>query len=287
MRPLVYNKEELVEKIENLSIERNGNTVTTKYGNRIIQTASVSNRYEVFDIVKYLKDKIDEIESNFKINYYQLIIKRGVQILKLFSDTIELNGDLFYKSFYIINSTDKSKRLSFNVGLTSVSNDFYIVGYKNINFSKKHFKGITTQANQVSDYVGSESFDEQIENLKKLYSNEVKFSEVRKTILGEEEEVSNVNHKKFDSFKNNLLRTSFTRKISNESLNMLRRPSFKINDVKNSEDFYINAYLVLKIYMKIFNKSDSQIVRKETDRIMNITKWAERKNKLNMISELF
>ena len=59
-----YNKEELFDKIERLQVEKIGGTVVTKYNDNVIRTVHVSPIYEVFDIVKYLKDKISLIENN-------------------------------------------------------------------------------------------------------------------------------------------------------------------------------------------------------------------------------
>jgi ArsR family metal-binding transcriptional regulator len=59
---LPYNKEVLFSVIDRISITKE-DQVVTKYGNRVIKVANVSNRYEIFDIAKYLKSKIDLIEK--------------------------------------------------------------------------------------------------------------------------------------------------------------------------------------------------------------------------------
>ena len=115
MKP--WNKEELLKELDKLSIERTGNTIVTKFDNRIIKTSNVSDIYEVFDFVSYLKEKIDIIESNFPIHKYNLQIWGGKQLLQLISEEVIIGEDKFHKSFYIINSTDKSRRLSFDLGL--------------------------------------------------------------------------------------------------------------------------------------------------------------------------
>ena len=113
--------------------KRINNTVITKYYGEVIKTSEVSNIYEVFDIVNYIKNKIDLIENNFKINEYSLSIKGGVQDLKLVSDSVEINGINFSKVFYITNSTDKSRRLSFRVGLFSDrKNIHYVNSFKEL-----------------------------------------------------------------------------------------------------------------------------------------------------------
>ena len=70
-----YNKTELFNTIDKISIEKVGSQVVTKFDNRVINTSNVSIRYEIFDIVKYLKDKIELIEKNFTITKYNFIIR--------------------------------------------------------------------------------------------------------------------------------------------------------------------------------------------------------------------
>ena len=80
-----YNKTELFNTIDKISIEKVGSQVVTKFDNRVINTSNVSNRYEIFDIVKYLKDKIELIEKNFTITkYFKLNFKRLVCLGKYF-----------------------------------------------------------------------------------------------------------------------------------------------------------------------------------------------------------
>lgn len=72
-----YNKQELFDRINKISIEKIGEQIVTKYEGGVINSTKVTNRYEIFDIVKYLKDKIDLIEQNFKIVKYEFKLTRG------------------------------------------------------------------------------------------------------------------------------------------------------------------------------------------------------------------
>jgi hypothetical protein len=60
-----YNKQELIEKINKISIEKIEDKIVTKYGDTVTSVSEVSNRYEIFDIKSYLINKIDLIEKNF------------------------------------------------------------------------------------------------------------------------------------------------------------------------------------------------------------------------------
>jgi hypothetical protein len=269
----VYNKEELFSYLDKIQILRNGDQVITKYKGAVIKVVNVSKRYEIFDIVNYLKDKVEYIESNFKINGYRLIIKGGIQSLHLISDEVEIGGVSFYKSFFILNSTDKSRRLNFSLGLFSKNGKFYTVS-KNNSFVKKHLTGVTDSAESASNF-DVESFETQIESISSLVGHKIKFSKIREVILGNEEEILKINHRKFDAFKN-LIRWSNNMNLTSKQKDLLYKNSENIKEIKSDDDFFIDAFWVFQMYLNLFNKEDSHVVRNETERIMKITQWSVR-----------
>jgi len=282
-----YDKEQLFSIIDKISITKEGTQVITKYGNRVIKVANVSNRYEIFDITKYLKDKIELIEKNFAISKYRLDIIGGKQYLQLISDSIQVGGVDFYKSFYILNSSDKSRRLSFNVGLYSDKNDLYVIGASNTGLIKKHLKGVTQAAEVASEGLNGETFNEQIEAMESIVGHKVAFSKLREIILGEGD-VPQINHRKFDAFKNNVRYVAnkielVQSKLSTEQRNMLYTDSTKIKEVTRELDFYVDAFWAFQTYLKIFNRQDSHIIKTETERITKITQCAVRNSILESL----
>lgn len=275
-----YNKSDLLNEIEKISIKKENNNVVTYYGSRVINITKVSNRYEIFDIVKYLKDKIELIETNFQISYYSFNITRGTQYLVLMSDKIEIGGVKFYKSFYILNSTDKSRRLHFSAGLHS--DKFYTIGANNIGLNKLHLKGVTKAAEDASVGLNGETFEEQIKSIESLLGHKVLFSKIREIILGDKKEIPNINHRKFDAFKNSLKYSALDGnvKLSNDEINQLSVESSKLQIVN---DFYIDAFYVFQLYMRIFNRQDAHIIKNETSRILNITQWSVRNSILQKL----
>ena len=277
-----YNRDELFNRIERISIEKIDEQIVTKYDGRVINTSKVSNRYEIFDIVKYLKDKIEAIEKNFTISKYQFTLTRGRQELKLISDKVNIGGVDFYKSFYILNSTDKSRRLSFNVGLYSDTSKFYIISsVKNVGLVKKHLKGVTQAAEEATLGLNDETFNEQIESLNSIVGHKVLFSKLREIILGDKPEVPQINHRKFDAFKNSV---RFAKpSITNEQRNMLFIESEKLTTISRTDDFYLDAFWAFQVYLTLFNRQDSHIIKNETERIMKITQWAVRNSVLESL----
>lgn len=273
-----YNKQNLLDRINKIEIIREENQVITKYDGRVTAISDVSNKYEVFDIKKYIQEKLDLIEKNFEIKEFYFSVTKGIQQLKLISDTIEINGMEFHKTFFIINSSDRSRRLQFNSGLYSKGSNFYMVSTtQNLGLSKKHYRGITDAAEEATKDINVETFDEQIEAIQKLVGHKVAFSKLRKVMVGDGS--VKTNHLKFDKLKEHLLwalREDKSVTMTGENYSLLRKRSQYAGDVDPNKDFYMDAFMVFQVYMKLYSHLDSHIVKTETERILGITQWAVR-----------
>jgi hypothetical protein len=276
-----WNKEELFSKINMIQIYRQGDQIITKNGDTVIANATVSSKYEVFDLSSFLRNKIEMIEENFKINYYRLVLKGGIQELTLLSDDVEINSTKFYKSFYILNSSDKSRRLNMNMGLFRTDNQSYFVSsIKNLSLSKKHLKGVTEMAEEVSQKIDVESFDEQIASIKSLIGERVLLSQISKIIVDKD---LKINHKKFDALKNSLIYSKTDReKLTESQIQTLSTPSEKLI-INSDNDFSIDAYKIFNCYIQIFSNQDSYVVKKETEKILKITQCFLRKEAISQI----
>ena len=276
-----YNREELNEKINSIDITRQSNQVITKYFGRVIKVSNVSDIYEVFDINSYLNSKLDQIESNFSISKYDLTVKGGIQSLTLISDPVDINGNEFHKSFFILNSTDRSRKLSFDLGLFSKSKNFFTIHSSNIGLSKRHLRGVTKAAEESTQNINVETFDQQINDISSLVNHKVKLSNIRDIIVDEN---LKVNHSKFDSFKWSILNFQSEGRVqlSNDQKMMLRMPSEKLQ-ITVENDFYIDAFFAFQTYLRIFSNQDSHLIKKETEKIMKITQCSIRNNQLELL----
>jgi hypothetical protein len=275
-----YDKETLLELIGQIEIIREGNQVITKFRDRVTAVSNVSNRYEVFDIKKYIQDKLELIENNFEIKEYHFTVVKGVQQLKLISDTIDINGVEFHKAFFIINSSDRSRRLQFHSGLYSKSDNYYMVSStRNLGLSKKHYHGVTEAAENATKNIDGETFTEQIEAIKGLVGHKVSFSKLREVMLGDKEKTPKANHLKFDKLKQQM-RWAMGKEINNNMATMFRKQSQYVTEVTQEQDFYMDAFMVFQVYLKLYSTQDSHIVKNETERILGITQWAVRNETL-------
>lgn len=276
-----YDRNGLNDKINSIDITRESNQVITKYFGRVLKVANVSDIYEVFDIKSYLNSKLDQIENNFSISKYDLTIKGGLQSLTLISDPVDINGNEFHKSFFILNSTDRSRKLSFDLGLYSRSKNFFTIHSSNIGLSKRHLRGVTKAAEESTQNINVETFDQQINDIKSLIDHKVKLSNIRDIIVDEN---LKVNHNKFDSFKWSILNFQSEGRVqlSNDQKMMLRMPSEKLQ-ITQENDFYLDAFFVFQTYLRIFSNQDSHLIKKETEKIMKITQCSIRNNQLELL----
>lgn len=277
----VYSKEELISQIDSIEIIKQKKQVITKFKGNVVNITNVSDRYEVFDISSFIKSKIDSLEKNFNIKYYKLKIFRGIQELTLLSDEVIIDGKTYFKSFFILSSSNRMRAVNMNMGLYRVDNNTsYVFGIKNLSLYKKHFTGVTQKAEEKSTLITDETFQEQIECIESLVGEKVMLSKLREVIIDSD---LKINHRKFDAFKNSLL-WSYSDKISlteeQKKFLMTRSEDMKI-EVKN--DIEIDAFKAFNCYIQIFSRQDSYIIKKETQKIMNITKHFIRNQKIEEI----
>ena len=280
-----YDREGLFVKVDAIDITRNDNQVITKYFGRVVNVSGVSKIYEVFDIRSFIKSKIYQLEANFNITYYKLRVTKGIQELTLLSDEVSINETPYYKSFFILNSSDKSRRLNMNMGLYRADNNTYCVNsIRNMSLSKKHLIGVTKNAEEVSQNIDIETFDEQITSIKSLIGERVLLSKIREIILDKD---LKINHMKFDALKN-MLHWSITDRLSLLSAGQIKTLKTPSKDLvlDSTNDFSIDAYKVFNCYLQIFSRSDSYIVKKETEKILNITQCFVRNEKINELLNL-
>jgi hypothetical protein len=277
-----YNKQDLFNKIDAIEISQSGKVVVTKYFGRVINNTNVSDRYEIFDIRGFMKSKIEYLESNFNITFSNLRIRGGIQELILLSDQVEIAGINYYKAFFILNSSDKSRRLSMNLGLYQADNGTYLVNtIKNFSLITKHLKGITDKAEVATQNLDIETFDEQIDSIRSLVGERVMLSQVRNIIIDKDQKV---NHNKFDALKN-VLRWNYSKGLTKTQIGVLMTPSEKLN-IDSTLDFSFDAFHIFQAYMNVFRNQDSYVVRKETEKILKITQCFIREDKLSQLLDI-
>lgn len=256
---------ELKKKSRNTSYQ-----VVTLYDGKEIKRAPVSERYGLCDFKDFALFTIDEIEKHgFKIKEYRFDIVGGVQEIQLLSDIVMINGHTFRKSFYIINSTDRSRPLDYYLGLycktkvdlvgrkTDDSDLNYItdigsVMSERIKSSKKHFGVHMINLSKEKFVIDDNIFDEQIKDLSILGKSKIKYSDLRKALLStsDEKNAKPSKHVEFDLLRLHLVKMYEPKKheLNAGMWAVLNTPSAELGNFleneKNNEFTFISSKTV-------------------------------------------
>ncbi len=273
----VFNKEILNEKISKLEIIENNGVLITKYDGKFLKEKEISNRYESFDFKGYMKKVIDEISENFNITNYELIFNGGVQEIELKSDEITQDDEKFTLTFFILNSTDKTRALNVSLGL---KNDDYTFITEAGAIYKKHYTGINDYVDEKLN-LKTDVFKEQLQIIKSLKGEEISIKDIKKVITS-----STLNDKYLSSQETTF--TSFLLKyyyhLSKE--NPLKKILYNINyGYDKNHDYYLDSYTSFLLYMKLYLNRDSYIIKNESERILRMSKYFKRKNILSMLEK--
>ena len=241
--------------------------LTTMFDNRQICKVEVSKIYYNFDFTKFSKSILSEIQKYFTPEKYTLKITTGVQEIRLIGDEIYIDNERFQKMISIVNSTDKSRALSMNVGLSRTDigchSQYCIIL---TNFSNKHYKAsLPEKIKSFSDNLinFNMNIDFHVKTIEDLKNKEVSILNFTKALLfNEDGKLIKTNELKLRVLGKRLRHKNNFRKYYNTLTNL---SADKINEV---EDFQINSKVLFDTYIEIFKDQDTSIIARESRRII-------------------
>ena len=137
----VFDSIKLNEDLDKFENKIENGILTTTYDGREVCKVEVSKIYYNFDFTNFCKVILTEIQKYFTPDKYSLKVASGVQEIRLIGDELFIDNEKYQKIISIINSTDKSRALSMNVGLVKVDSNYRALSYTILtNFSNKHYK---------------------------------------------------------------------------------------------------------------------------------------------------
>lgn len=284
MKEFIYD--ELVGLINKIEITMEGTYVVTYFDGRERSRKEVSNRYEIFDFKPFVINCIDSILQKYEIDKYTLSIVGGRQEIRLYSRPEVIKGETFTRTFYLLNSSDKSRALSFNYGL---KHNYFQYISSNGAIYKKHYKGIVEYVEERID-LDDTIFQEQLELMRDIIGDTISMSNVQKLITGSDvlgaSKISLRNN--FESFLTQLFYN--TRGIlSDADRNKLSASRIKRTLPRDftlpQNNFQIDSFIVFKTYLGMFNRVDASLVRRESARIAEFSTLLNRNNLLDSLLE--
>jgi len=274
-----FNQSTIIDTLSKLDIEQKGNNIFTRFDNKLIANSLVSDKYKLFDFSNFAIDVVKEIENYFTPENFILRINKGQQELRLIGEEVSINGDKYHKMFNIFNSTDRSRALGLNTGLIRfVCTNGMVVGVED-ELSKlkvKHFK--STLPNKVDLFIKSlEHFDlnihKQAETLNQLNGNFVSFKELVNKLSVDKKGIITPNKMNtIRAFSKKLLvsETDRLQNLREEQIELLNNPSLFKEKGFDKIDIEMSSYKALNCYTEVFRNYNSQILDRETNRILEL-----------------
>ena len=272
-----YNQSEIIDTLNMLELTQKGNNILTKFDNKMIANTLVSNKYELFDFPTFAGNIVNEIENYFTPESFILKVTKGQQELRLIGESVLINGDKYSKMFNIFNSTDRTRALGMNAGLIRfVCTNGIVIGVEDelSQLKVKHFK--SSMPDKVQEFIKSlDHFDiniqKQSETLEQLNGDFVSFKELAGKLIVDKDGIVSANKAmKLRAFAQKLLNSDTDRleNLAKEQIELLNNPHL-INDFKKV-DIEIPSYTALNCYTEVFRKYDSQVLSRETNRILEL-----------------
>jgi hypothetical protein len=254
-----------LDKFENKIVD---GFLSTTYDGREICKVEVSKIYYNFDFTQFSKSILSEVKKYFSPEKYSLKVASGVQEIRLIGDELFIDNEKYKKLIGIVNSTDKSKALSMNVGLMKVDeNDRTLSITILTSFSNKHYKcSLPDKIKSFSDNLinFNMDIDFHIKTIEDLKEKEISIVDFAKSIMFNEEGkvIKSVELKLRALGKKLMSNYGFRKNYS--TLNNLTAAN--LDKVTN---FKINAKVIYNAYVEVFKDSDTSIIARESKRVID------------------
>lgn len=264
----VFDSVKINEDLDKFENKIENGFLTTTYDGREVCKVEVSKIYYNFDFTNFCKSILSEITKYFTPNKYSLKVASGVQEIRLVGDELFIDNERYEKMISIVNSTDKSKALSMNIGLVKVNERGTAVSYTILtSFSNKHYKStLPEKIKSFSDNLINFNMDINfhIKTIEDLKNKEVSIVNFAKSILFKEDgKVIKTVELKLRALGKKLVYDYGFRK------NYTTLTNLTAANVDKVEDININCKVLYNAYVELFKDQDTSIIARESRRIID------------------
>lgn len=264
----IFNSDEIITNLDKFENILENGFLTTTYDGRLICKVEVSKVYYNFDFTSFSKSILSEVQKYFSPDTYSLKAASGVQEIRLIGDEIYIDNEKYKKIISIVNSTDKSKALSMNVGLVKYdkkgNQDFITIL---TSFCNKHYKSsLPDKIKSFSDNLINFNMDinYHVKTIEDLANKEVGIVELAKSMLyNEKGKLIKTMELKLRALGKKL---TYSYGFRNQYITLSNLTETEIDKVEN---FKIKSKTIYDAYMELFNDSDTSIIARESRRIID------------------
>ena len=263
----VFDSVKLNDDLDKFDNQIEDGFLVTRYDGREICRVEVSKIYYNFDFTNFSKSILSEIQKYFTPEVYRLKIASGEQEINLVGDELYIDNERYEKTINIVNSTDKSKALSMNVGLVKIEKGKRATSTTILtSFSNKHYKAsLPDKIKSFSDNLinFNMNIDFHIKTIEDLKNKEVTIVEFAKSVLFDKngKVVKSVEFKLAALGKRLMYEYGFRKNYSTLS-------NLTAADINKVEDITLNAKVLYSAYIELFKDSSTSVIARESRRVI-------------------
>ena len=263
----VFNSDQINEDLDKFENKIENGCLITRYDGREICKVDVSKVYYNFDFTNFSKSILSEILNYFSPEKYGLKAASGVQEIRLVGDELFIDNERYEKMISIVNSTDKSRALSMNVGLIKTEKDKHPTSILILtSFSNKHYKSsLPDKIKSFSDNLinFNMDIDFHVKTIDDLKNKEVTIIEFAKSILFDKEgKVIKSSELKLRALGKKLI-YEYGFRNNYSTLNNLTAAN-----LDKIEDLTLNAKVLYSAYLEMYKDSDTSVIARESRRVI-------------------
>jgi hypothetical protein len=274
-----FEASKLIKQVEPHKIFRRKDQIFTQYENEIICKSYKSEKYGILDFSNLVHETLPLIEKVVKPVKYDLTLRKGVQQLKLYSEKIHDDGEIYQRMFTLFSSSNGSYPMLFNAGLFRqvCSNGLMIDTSESVSAISKHYTNSIEQKILMlkkSLPVFENEIQSQLQFLRTLKTETVSLRKIYSGLLQSKESEP----RKIAVERVNKLSTMLQKSPSDaidfhltfEQKRGLSRPMELVDESKNTADIQIPKIQVMNCYTESYNNRLHSVNWKENQRIKRL-----------------
>jgi len=274
-----FQADSLLKQVEPHNIFRQNGQIITQYGDEIICKSEKSEKYGILNFAELIQTTLPLIESAVKPVFYDLTLRKGVQQLKIYSEKIKDDNEIYQRMFTLFSSSNGAYSLLFNAGLFRqvCSNGLMIDTSESVSAISRHYTHSIEQKILMlkkSLPVFENEIQSQLQFLRKLKTETVSLRKIYAGLLQSKEfEPRKVAVERVNKLSTMLLTSSSDAidfRLSFEQKRGLSRPLELVKESKHTADIQIPKIQVLNCYTESYNQRLHSVNWRENQRIKRL-----------------
>jgi hypothetical protein len=274
-----FQADSLLKQVEPHHIFRQNGQIITQYGNEIICKSEKSEKYGILNFAELIQTTLPLIESAVKPVFYDLTLRKGVQQLKIYSEKIKDDNEIYQRMFTLFSSSNGAYPLLFNAGLFRqvCSNGLMIDTSESVSAISRHYTHSIEQKILMlkkSLPVFENEIQSQLQFLRKLKTETVSLRKIYAGLLQSKEfEPRKVAVERVNKLSTMLLTSSSDAidfRLSFEQKRGLSRPLELVEESRHTADIQIPKIQVLNCYTESYNQRLHAVNWRENQRIKRL-----------------